>query len=132
MASYQYVYHMDGVSKTYPGGKQVLSEEVVVDPIRYPNYDLSLMQAFRREAELFVDGDLRPHAGVAVGRPRFVFPRVVAELARTRNRVERPQQLAGPHVVGAGQSFRVAVRDDLGAFLECCPDEDDIAGDSDR
>ena len=23
MASYQYVYHMDGVSKTYPGGKNV-------------------------------------------------------------------------------------------------------------
>mgnify|MGYP001954428732 CR=1 FL=1 len=23
MASYQYVYHMDGVSKTYPGGKPV-------------------------------------------------------------------------------------------------------------
>ena len=22
MASYQYVYHMDGVSKTYPGGKK--------------------------------------------------------------------------------------------------------------
>jgi len=26
MASYQYVYHMDGVSKTYPGGKQVLKD----------------------------------------------------------------------------------------------------------
>ena len=25
MASYQFVYHMDGVSKTYPGGKQVLN-----------------------------------------------------------------------------------------------------------
>ncbi len=23
MASYQFVYHMDGVSKTYPGGKKV-------------------------------------------------------------------------------------------------------------
>ena len=22
MAAYQYVYHMDGVSKTYPGGKK--------------------------------------------------------------------------------------------------------------
>src|SRR3546814_12028442 len=26
MASYQYVYQMDGVSKTYPGGKQVLKD----------------------------------------------------------------------------------------------------------
>jgi len=24
MAAYQYVYHMDGVSKTYPGGKNAL------------------------------------------------------------------------------------------------------------
>ena len=29
-------------------------DEVVVDPQRYPNYDLSLMQAMRRETELFV------------------------------------------------------------------------------
>ena len=29
-------------------------EEVVVDPLRYPNYDLSLMQAFQQETELFV------------------------------------------------------------------------------
>jgi len=34
-------------------------EEVVVDPIRYPNYDLSLMQAFQRETELFVASTLR-------------------------------------------------------------------------
>src|SRR3546814_11611629 len=26
MASYQYVYQMDGVSKTFPGGKQVLKD----------------------------------------------------------------------------------------------------------
>src|SRR4051794_3271888 len=29
-------------------------DEVVVDPEKYPNYDLSLMQAMRRETELFV------------------------------------------------------------------------------
>ena len=28
--------------------------EVVVDPERYPNYDLTLMEAFKRETELFV------------------------------------------------------------------------------
>ena len=28
--------------------------EVVVDPERYPNYDLTLMDAFKRETELFV------------------------------------------------------------------------------
>ena len=40
-------------------------EEVVVDPIRYPNYDLSLMQAFRREAELFVESTIREDRPVA-------------------------------------------------------------------
>jgi uncharacterized protein DUF1592/uncharacterized protein DUF1588/uncharacterized protein DUF1585/uncharacterized protein DUF1587/uncharacterized protein DUF1595/cytochrome c len=34
-------------------------EEVVVDPLRYPNYDLSLMQAFRRETELFIENTIR-------------------------------------------------------------------------
>ena len=62
------------------------------------------------EAELFVDADLRPDAGVAVDRPRVVLPGVVAELAGTRNRVERPEQLAGAHVERAHQALGVVVR----------------------
>jgi hypothetical protein len=34
-------------------------DEVVVDPERYPNYDLSLMQDLRRETELFVGSTIR-------------------------------------------------------------------------
>jgi len=34
-------------------------DEVVVDPERYPNYDLTLMQALRRETELFVGSTIR-------------------------------------------------------------------------
>ncbi len=34
-------------------------QEVVVDPERYPNYDLSLIQAFQRETELFVGSTIR-------------------------------------------------------------------------
>src|SRR5205823_13068444 len=34
-------------------------DEVVVDPEKYPNYDLSLMQALRRETELFVGSTIR-------------------------------------------------------------------------
>jgi hypothetical protein len=34
-------------------------DEVVVDPERYPNYDLSLLQAFQRETELFVGSTIR-------------------------------------------------------------------------
>jgi len=38
--------------------------EVVVDPERYPNYDLSLLEAFRRETELFVASTLREDRSV--------------------------------------------------------------------
>jgi len=40
-------------------------EEVVVDPERYPNYDLSLLQGFQRETELFVGNSIREDRGVA-------------------------------------------------------------------
>jgi mono/diheme cytochrome c family protein len=38
--------------------------EVVVDPERYPNYDLTLMEAFKRETELFVGSTLRDDRSV--------------------------------------------------------------------
>jgi hypothetical protein len=38
--------------------------EVVVDPERYPNYDLTLMDAFKRETELFVGSTLREDRSV--------------------------------------------------------------------
>ncbi len=40
-------------------------EEVVVDPQQYPSYDLSLLQAFQRETELFVGSTIREDRGVA-------------------------------------------------------------------
>jgi hypothetical protein len=40
-------------------------QEVVVDPQRYPNYDLSLLQAFQKETELFVGSTIREDRGVA-------------------------------------------------------------------
>jgi hypothetical protein len=39
-------------------------EDVVVDPERYPNYDLSLLQAFQRETELFVGSTIREDRSV--------------------------------------------------------------------
>ena len=39
-------------------------EEVVVDPNRYPNYDESLLQAFKRETEMFVASTLREDRSV--------------------------------------------------------------------
>jgi hypothetical protein len=38
--------------------------EVVVDPERYPNYDLTLMESFKRETELFVGSTLREDKSV--------------------------------------------------------------------
>jgi len=40
-------------------------EDVVVDPVKYPNYDESLLQAFQRETELFVGSTLREDRAVA-------------------------------------------------------------------
>jgi hypothetical protein len=39
-------------------------EEVVVDPLIYPNYDLSLMQALKQETELFVGSTIREDRSV--------------------------------------------------------------------
>jgi mono/diheme cytochrome c family protein len=39
-------------------------DEVVVDPERYPNYDLTLMEAFKRETELFVASTLHEDRSV--------------------------------------------------------------------
>ena len=39
-------------------------DDVVVDPERYPNYDLSLMQALGRETELFVASTIRENRSV--------------------------------------------------------------------
>jgi hypothetical protein len=40
-------------------------EEVVVDPNRYPHYDLSLMQGFQKETELFVASTIEEDRAVA-------------------------------------------------------------------
>lgn len=40
-------------------------DDVVVDPEQYPNYDLSLMEGFRRETELFVASTIREDRRVA-------------------------------------------------------------------
>jgi hypothetical protein len=39
-------------------------DEVVVDPERYPNYDQTLLESFRRETELFVESTIREDRSV--------------------------------------------------------------------
>src|SRR5205814_10330609 len=84
------------------------------------------------EAKILVHGDLRPHAGVAVNGPRFLFPAVVAEFARTWNRVELPQLFAGPRIVGAHQPLGVVVGRHRRPFAHRRPDDDDVFGDGGR
>ena len=57
-------------------------------------------------AELFVGRHVRPHVGVAGVGARIVAPRLVAELALLRNRMQRPQLLAGAHVEAADVAAR--------------------------
>jgi hypothetical protein len=54
-------------------------DEVVVDPEKYPNYDLSLMQGFREETELFVGSTIsedRPIADLVDADYTFVNERL--------------------------------------------------------
>ena len=84
------------------------------------------------QAQFLVDGDLRPHAGVAVDGPRAVLPGVVAELARPRDRVEGPLQLAGLDVEGARETLGVVVGLDGHALLHRRADEDRVPDDGGR
>ena len=60
---------------------EAFGEEIVAGPVAAVEVGRWRLDRQIDEAELFVDGDLRPHADVAVGGPRLVLPRVVAELA---------------------------------------------------
>src|SRR5260221_171594 len=84
------------------------------------------------EAEILIDADLRPYAGVAVGSPRAVFPGLVSGFARARNRVEPPKLLAGLHVIGAHDALGVVVGGDGCAFAHRRADDRDIARDGGR
>src|SRR5439155_11822736 len=58
-----------------------------------------------RDAELFVDGDLAPDAGVAGVGPGILLPRVDAEFAGLGNGVEGPEALPSADVESADVAF---------------------------
>ena len=111
---------------------QRIPEQIVAGPVAAIDVLGGIFDRQIDEAEVLVDRNLRPHAGIAVDGPRLVLPGVVAELAGTRNRVERPEQLAGLHVERADEPFRVVVRDDRHPFLERRPDDDHVLDDGGR
>ena len=111
---------------------QGVAEQIVAGPMAAVEVRRRIFDGQVYEARFFVDGDLRPNARVAVDRPRFVFPRVVAELAGLRNRVERPQELAGLHVERAHEPLRVVVRGDRCALAHRRADDHDVLHDGGR
>ena len=108
-------------------GEQIVAGPVAAVMIRCWRFDREI-----HEAELFVHGDLGPHAHISVRRPRVVFPRLAPVFSGTRNRVEPPDLLARPHVERAHEPLRVVVRRYRRAFSERRADDDDIADDGRR
>ena len=109
---------------------QAVSKQVVPRPVPAVKVRRGVFHGQVNQAELFINRDLRPHAGVAVDGPRLVLPGVVAELAGTGNRVERPEHFAALHVEGTDQALGVVVGPDRHAFLERRADDDDVLDDS--
>ena len=72
-------------------------EEVVVDPERYPNYDLSLLQAFQQETELFVGSTMREDRSVVGSAERRLHVRQRAAGAALRHSGDLRQPLPPRH-----------------------------------
>src|SRR5262245_23904042 len=108
---------------------EALAEQIVAGTMPAVEVGRRRLDRQIHQTRLRVRRDLRPNARVPVERPRILFPRVVAELAWPRNRVELPDLLSGPDIERAGEALRVVVRDDGEAFLEGRADEHHVADD---
>jgi hypothetical protein len=113
-------------------GDETFGEQVVSGPRAAVVVMRRQLHGQVRHPELEVDGDLRPHAGVAGIGPRVLFPRLGANLPRFGNGLEHPQPLARSHVERAHATLHVRSAARVGAGLEGGADEDDIAGDDGR
>src|SRR5260221_3871361 len=113
-------------------GDERLGEQVVARPVAAVGVDRRRFHREVDEAQLRIDGDLRPDAVVAGPRPRFLFPRAVAEFAGRWNRIEAPDLFTGARVERADQTLgvrAVAVPEALGHRR---PDDDHVADDGRR
>src|SRR5262249_32957167 len=93
-------------------GDQAVTEQIVARTMTAVEIRSGIFDRQIGDPRIFVDRDLRPHAGVAVHGPRIVLPGVVAELTRPGNRVEGPEQLARADIESTHEPLRVVVRFD--------------------
>src|SRR5207244_4418315 len=83
-------------------------------------------------AQLLVDADLPPNAGVARVVGRIFLPSVAAEFADARDGVENPEPLARADVISANEAFLVAFAFRLTAGAMGRADDDGVAGNRGR
>ena len=84
------------------------------------------------QAQLLVHRHLIPDAGIAVERPGVLLPRVVAELAGSRNRVKVPEPSPCPDVERLDDALGVVVGFRRVPFPECRADDHDAVRDGGR
>src|SRR5688572_3492155 len=89
--------------------KERIAKEVVSFAIAAPQIECGGSEREISDAALLVDCELGPRVCAARSFPRIGRPRVVAELSRTRDRMEGPHKFAGQHVERANVTGRRVV-----------------------
>src|SRR4051812_44895349 len=89
--------------------QQTIAEQVGALAVRPVQIEGRRTERKITDAALLVDGDLAPRVGSAGRLPGVGRPRLVSELAGTRNRVEGPLRLTGDHIEGAQVTGRRAI-----------------------
>ena len=107
---------------------EALAEEAGARPIRAEVVTGGKFDGQIGDAELFVDADLSPRAGIARVRPRVVQPGVVPEFARPRDRVKDPEPLARAHVESADVALHVGLPRGNAARFVRGADDDNVFG----
>ena len=109
-----------------------LAEEIVAGAIAAVVVARGHLDRQVRHPEIFIDRDLRPHAGITRVRGGLVLPCVGAKLAGPRDGMEGPEPLAGPHVEAADVPFHVPHALRVGARGVRGAHDHDVSGDHRR
>ena len=105
-------------------GKQAVSEQVIAKAVSTVEIEGSRTSRDINDSGVPVEGHSGPVVNGAGALPGILGPSIVAELARSRNRVERPAKLTGTNFVcadvaiGRGQSLGLASAHDHQFFVD--------------